>query len=86
MRYYVLRGLSLLFLPITLINGEAQGLGFFAIFYGLDRVATVPPTVRLTSESFGRENTGVVCSRPEAGPRASGFTLGRRTLSFPCGP
>jgi sugar phosphate permease len=58
--YYVLRGLSLLFLPITLMNGEAQGLGFFAIFYGLDWVATVPPTVRLTSESFGRENTGVV--------------------------
>lgn len=58
--YYALRGLSLLFLPITLVNGEAQGLGFFAIFYGLDWVATVPPTVRLTSESFGRENTGVV--------------------------
>jgi predicted MFS family arabinose efflux permease len=58
--YYVLRGISLLFLPMTLMNGGAQGLGFFAIFYGLDWVATVPPTVRLTSESFGRENTGVV--------------------------
>ena len=58
--YYVLRGVSLLFLPMTLVNGGAQGLGFFAIFYGLDWVATVPPTVRLTSESFGRENTGVV--------------------------
>jgi sugar phosphate permease len=58
--YYVLRGVSLLFLPITLMSGGAQGLGLFAIFYGLDWVATVPPTVRLTSESFGRENTGVV--------------------------
>jgi sugar phosphate permease len=58
--YYVLRGVSLLFLPMTLVNGGAQGLGWFAIFYGLDWVATVPPTVRLTSESFGRENTGVV--------------------------
>jgi len=56
----VLRGISLLFLPMSLMNGEAQGLGWFAIFYGLDWVATVPPTVRLTSESFGRENTGVV--------------------------
>ena len=58
--YYTLRGVSLLFLPMTLMNGGAQGLGWFAIFYGLDWVATVPPTVRLTSESFGRENTGVV--------------------------
>ena len=32
----------------------------FAVFYGLDWIATVPPTVRLTGEAFGRENTGVV--------------------------
>ena len=38
----------------------ADGLGWFAVFYGLDWVATVPPTVRLTSEAFGRENTGVI--------------------------
>ena len=57
--YYTLRGLSLLFLPFTLQNG-AEGLGWFAVFYGLDWIATVPPTVRLTSEAFGRENTGVV--------------------------
>jgi len=30
------------------------------VFYGLDWIATVPPTVRLTSEAFGRENTGVI--------------------------
>ena len=57
--YYTLRGVSLLFLPLTLANG-AHGLGWFAVFYGLDWVATVPPTVRLTGEAFGRENTGVV--------------------------
>ena len=57
--YYTLRGLSLLFLPATLASGGAS-LGWFAIFYGLDWIATVPPTVRLTSEAFGRENTGVV--------------------------
>jgi len=57
--YYTLRGLSLLYLPFTLSSG-AHGLGWFAIFYGLDWVATVPPTVRLTGEAFGRENTGVV--------------------------
>jgi sugar phosphate permease len=57
--YYTLRGLSLLYLPFTLQNG-ASGLGMFAVYYGLDWVATVPPTVRLTGEAFGRENTGVV--------------------------
>lgn len=56
--YYVLRGVALLFLPMTLMNQES--LGWFAVFYGLDWVATVPPTVRLTTEAFGRENTGVV--------------------------
>ena len=57
--YYTLRGLSLLFLPATLLTGGA-GLGIFAVFYGLDWIATVPPTVKLTTEAFGRENTGVV--------------------------
>ena len=57
--YYTLRGLSLLYLPFTLEQG-AHGLGWFAIFYGLDWVATVPPTVRLTGDTFGRENTGVI--------------------------
>lgn len=57
--YYTLRGLSLLYLPFTLDQG-AHGLGWFAIFYGLDWVATVPPTVRLTGDTFGRENTGVI--------------------------
>jgi sugar phosphate permease len=56
--YYTLRGLALLWLPFTLQQGT--GLGWFAVFYGLDWIATVPPTVRLTTEAFGRENTGVV--------------------------
>ena len=57
--YYSLRGLSLLFLPATLLEGGAA-LGVFAVFYGLDWIATVPPTVKLTTEAFGRENTGVI--------------------------
>ena len=57
--YYTLRGVSLLFLPFTL-EQRRHGLGWFAVFYGLDWVATVPPTVRLTGEAFGRENTGVI--------------------------
>ena len=57
--YYSLRGLSLLFLPDTLADGGSS-LGAFAVFYGLDWIATVPPTVKLTTEAFGRENTGVI--------------------------
>jgi predicted MFS family arabinose efflux permease len=57
--YYTLRGVSLLFLPATLLAG-GPSLGLFAVFYGLDWIATVPPTVKLTTAAFGRENTGVV--------------------------
>jgi predicted MFS family arabinose efflux permease len=57
--YYALRGLSLLFLPYSLSH-PASWLSFFAVFYGLDWVATVPPTVRLTANTFGKENVGVV--------------------------
>ncbi|MBL9202388.1 MAG: MFS transporter [Opitutaceae bacterium] len=57
--YYGLRGLSLLFLPQALL-GPAAGLGVFAVFYGLDWIATVPPTVRLTGEVFGREKAAIV--------------------------
>lgn len=57
--YYSLRGLSLLYLPYTLAHGTVS-LNWFAVFYGLDWIATIPPTVRLTSDVFGRENTGVI--------------------------
>jgi MFS family permease len=50
--YYGLRGLSLLFLPLALA-GPGAGLLVFAVFYGLDWVATVPPTVRLATDAFG---------------------------------
>lgn len=57
--YYALRGISLLFLPILLAH-PSLGLFPFAVFYGLDWIATVPPTVRLISNTFGKENVGVV--------------------------
>jgi sugar phosphate permease len=56
--YYGLRGLSLLFLPYSTFT--LYGLSLFAVFYGLDWIATVPPTVRLAAQSFGRERSGVV--------------------------
>lgn len=55
--YYGLRGLSLIYLPFT--DFSFYGLSLFAVFYGLDWVATVPPTVRLTVERFGAERANV---------------------------
>lgn len=56
--YYGLRGLSLLFLPMS--EFSFYGLSVFAMFYGLDWIATVPPTVKLAANRFGREKAGVV--------------------------
>jgi sugar phosphate permease len=56
--YYGLRGLSLVFLPFT--NFTFFGLSIFAVFYGLDWIATVPPTVRLTAQKFGVERANLV--------------------------
>lgn len=53
--YYGLRGLSLLFLPFT--DFSFYGLSIFAIFYGLDWVATVPPTVKIAADRFGEKAT-----------------------------
>ena len=56
--YYGLRGLSLLFLPFS--DFSFYGLSLFAMFYGLDWIATVPPTVRLTAQRFGAERANLV--------------------------
>ncbi len=55
--YYSLRGLSLLLLPFVT---EFAGLAVFAVFFGLDYIATVPPTVALVADRFGRANVGAV--------------------------
>ncbi|MEK8126799.1 MFS transporter [Paenibacillus filicis] len=57
--YYSLRGLSLLYLPQALGLGYTQLL-IFAVFYGLDWIATVPPTAKLASEKFGPEKAGMI--------------------------
>jgi predicted MFS family arabinose efflux permease len=56
--YYGLRGLSLLWLPYSKFT--LYGLSVFAMFYGLDWIATVPPTVRLAAATFGKEKAGMV--------------------------
>jgi predicted MFS family arabinose efflux permease len=57
--YYGLRGLSLIYLPHA-FGIDFFGLPLFAVFYGLDWIATVPPTVRLTTDVFGKESAPVV--------------------------
>lgn len=58
--YYGLRGLALLSVPVVLGPGVEWPLLFFIVFYGLDWVATVPPTVQLCREAFGLERSGVL--------------------------
>jgi predicted MFS family arabinose efflux permease len=57
--YYGLRGLSLLYLPFA-FDMSFYGLSLFSVFYGLDWIAGVPPTVRLLSRVVGTERTGIM--------------------------
>jgi MFS family permease len=76
--YYGLRGLSLLLLPFT--DFSFYGLSLFAMFYGLDWIATVPPTVRLTAQRFGPERAnlvfGWIFAGHQLGAGASAFAAG----------
>ena len=56
--YYGLRGLSLMWLPFS--NFDVVSLSMFAIFFGLDFVATVPPTVKLAAQHFGAAKAPIV--------------------------
>ncbi|MFJ1151322.1 MFS transporter [Bordetella bronchiseptica] len=56
--YYSLRGLSLMYLPYS--DFSFYSLSLFAIFFGLDWIATVPPTLRLTTEAFGDRDAPIV--------------------------
>jgi MFS family permease len=57
MLYYGFRALSLVALPFIL---EMQGMLLFAVIYGWDWVATVPPTINLTALRFGRASVGTL--------------------------
>jgi MFS family permease len=76
--YYGLRGLSLVLLPFT--DFSFYGLSLFAMFYGLDWIATVPPTVRLTAQRFGPERAnlvfGWIFAGHQLGAGASAFAAG----------
>ncbi|MDQ6834221.1 MAG: MFS transporter, partial [Chloroflexota bacterium] len=88
--YYTFRGLSLLILPF--VSGFA-GLAVFAVFFGLDYIATVPPTATLAADIFGRKHVGIVfgwifCAHQFGAASAAYFgglirsTLGAYSLAF----
>jgi MFS family permease len=76
--YYGLRGLSLIALPF--LDFGPASLTTFAVFYGLDWIATVPPTVKLASQTFGERDAPIVF-----GWVFVGHQLGAATAAFGAG-
>lgn len=76
--YYGLRGLSLIYLPFA--EFTFRGLSLFAMFYGLDWIATVPPTLALTNRAFGARKApvifGWVAASHQIGAAAAAFLAG----------
>ena len=73
--YYGLRGLSLIYLPYS--DFSLYSLSLFAVFYGLDWIATVPPTLRLATEAFGERDAPVIF-----GWVAAGHQIGAASAAF----
>ncbi|MEU0392052.1 MFS transporter [Streptomyces sp. NPDC006208] len=77
--YYALRGISLLFLPVLLAPSVHPPMLFFIVFYGLDWVATVPPTIALCREHYGDDSAivfGWVLASHQVGAAVVAFVGG----------
>lgn len=77
--YYALRGVSLLFLPMLMAPAVHPPMVFFIVFYGLDWVATVPPTMALCREQYGEDSAivfGWVLASHQVGAAAVAFLGG----------
>lgn len=77
--YYALRGVSLLFLPMLLAPSVHPPMLFFIVFYGLDWVATVPPTIALCREHYGEDSAivfGWVLASHQVGAAVIAFAGG----------
>jgi MFS family permease len=76
--YYGLRGLSLIYLPFA--NFTFFGLSLFAVFYGLDWIATVPPTLAIANRTFGIKKApilfGWISASHQIGAAAAAFFAG----------
>ncbi|MGI5449678.1 MFS transporter [Streptomyces sp. CA-243310] len=83
--YYALRGISLMFLPMLLAPSIHPPMIFFIIFYGLDWVATVPPTIALCRERFGEDGAivfGWVLASHQVGAAVVAFLSGLARDAF----
>ncbi|WP_221348154.1 MFS transporter [Streptomyces beigongshangae] len=83
--YYALRGVSLLFLPLLLGPSVHPPMVFFIVFYGLDWVATVPPTIALCRERFGDDSAivfGWVLASHQVGAALVAFLGGAARDAF----
>ncbi len=69
-----------MFLPRALAGGHDTGLVVFAVWYGLDWIATVPPTVKLATDAFGKERAPIMF-----GWIAAGHQLGAATAALGAG-
>jgi MFS family permease len=81
--YYGLRGLALIYLPFS--GFDLIGLSTFAVFFGLDWIATVPPTLRIANDAFGETRAplifGWVVAGHQLGAASAAFFAGAvRTL------
>jgi MFS family permease len=77
--YYLLRGASLAVLPMLLADSVRPSVVLFVVFYGLDWVATVPPTVALCRALFGDRGTvvfGWVFASHQLGAATAAATAG----------
>lgn len=83
--YYALRGMSLLFLPMLLAPSVHPPMIFFIVFYGLDWVATVPPTLALCREQYGEDSAivfGWVLASHQVGAAVVAFAGGLARDAF----
>ncbi|RNF83944.1 MFS transporter [Streptomyces botrytidirepellens] len=83
--YYALRGLSLMVLPLLLNDAVHPPMIFFIVFYGLDWVATVPPTIALCREWYGEDSAivfGWVLASHQVGAGLVAFVGGMARDAF----
>ncbi|MER5808018.1 MFS transporter [Streptomyces sp. NPDC002033] len=83
--YYALRGVSLLFLPMLLAPSVHPPMLLFIVFYGLDWVATVPPTIALCREHYGEDGAivfGWVLASHQVGAAVVAFLGGLARDAF----
>jgi len=76
--YYGLRGLSLIYLPFA--DFSFFGLSLFAVFFGLDWIATVPPTLAIANRVFGIKKApilfGWISASHQVGAASAAFFAG----------